>query len=206
MVFNSVFVSTATTVCVVLVSSMAGYSFAKKKFFGNRIIFTILVATIMVPRQILIIPLFQIVGSLNMFNTHLGLIIPALGWPMGLFLMRQFIVTLPSELLDAAKIDGCKEISLFFRIVVPLAKPGIGALAIFTFINSWNDYFWQLLIISSKVLKTLPLGVATFQEEFTLRYGLQMAGAVIASLPMIIVFLIFQKYFTKGITLGAVKG
>lgn len=204
--FNSVFVSAATSFLIVMISSMAGYSFAKKRFFARDIIFYSLVFTMMIPRQILIVPLFKIVHELNMFNTLQGLIIPALGWPFGIFLMKQFMVTLPSELMESAKIDGCTEIGIFLRIMLPLAKPGLGALAIFSFVSSWNDYMWQLLIISSKVLKPLPLGVATMQEEFSARYGLLLAGAGLASLPMIIVFLMFQKYFTKGLTLGAVKG
>ena len=203
---NSVFVSATTTFLIVLISSMAGYSFAKKKFFARDVIFYSMILTMMIPKQILLVPLFKIVRDLNMFNTLTGLIVPALGWPFGVFLIKQFMVTLPSELIQSAKIDGCSEIGIFARIMIPLAKPGLGALAIFTFINSWNDYMWQLLVISSKILKTLPLGVATFKEEFSARYGIQLAGASVASIPMIIIFLMFQKNFTKGITLGAVKG
>lgn len=204
--FNSILVSVATSFLIVIISAMAGYSFAKKKFFARDIIFFALVFTMMIPRQILIVPLFKIVHEMNMFNTLQGLIIPALGWPFGIFLMKQFMVTLPSELMESAKIDGCTEIGIFVRIMLPLAKPGIGALAIFSFVSSWNDYMWQLLVISSKILKTLPLGVATMQEEFSSRNGLLLSGATLASLPMIVVFLMFQKHFTKGITLGAVKG
>jgi len=204
--FNSILVSSVTAFLVVTVSSMAGYSFAKKKFFLRDIIFYIMVATIMVPRQIMVVPLFRIIYNLDLFNNHWGLILPFLGWPIGVFMLKQFMVTLPTEIIDAARIDGCGEISTFLRIIIPLAKPGIGALAIFTFVNSWNDYMWQLLIMSSRTLLTLPLGVATFQEEFSARLGLQMAGGVLAALPMVVVFLIFQKHFTKGITLGSVKG
>lgn len=204
--FNSVFVSGVTTFFVLIISSMAGYAFAKKKFYAREIIFYILVATIMVPKQIMIVPLFKIVDSMKLFDSHWGLIIPVLGWPIGIFMMRQFMSNIPNEILESAKMDGCGEIRTFISIVLPLAKPGLSALAIFTFIQSWNDYMWQLLVISSKALKTLPLGVASLQEEFSVRYGLQLAGAVVASLPMILVFLCFQKYFTKGITMGAVKG
>ena len=204
--FNSILVSSLTSFLVVTVSSMAGYSFAKKKFFLRDIIFYIMVATIMVPRQIMVVPLFRIIYNLDLFNNHWGLILPFLGWPIGVFMLKQFMVTLPTEIIDAARIDGCGEISTFLRIIIPLAKPGIGALAIFTFVNSWNDYMWQLLIMSSRTLLTLPLGVATFQEEFSARLGLQMAGGVLAALPMVVVFLMFQKHFTKGITLGSVKG
>jgi len=203
---NSVFVSSMTAALVVAVSSMAGYSFAKKKFFLRDVIFYCMVATIMIPRQILVVPLFGVVHNLNIFNNHWGLILPFLGWPLGVFMLKQFMLSLPTEILEAARIDGCGEVSTFLRIVLPLAKPGIGALAIFTFVSSWNDYMWQLLILSSRALFTLPLGVATFQEEFTARFGLQMAGGVMAALPMAVVFIIFQKYFTKGITMGSVKG
>lgn len=204
--FNSIYVSALTTFFVLIISSMAGYAFAKKKFFARDIIFYILVATIMVPKQIMIVPLFKIVDSMNLFDNPWGLIVPVLGWPIGIFMMRQFMANVPGEILESAKMDGCGEIRTFIQIVIPLAKPGISALAIFTFIQSWNDYMWQLLVISTTTLKTLPLGVAALQEEFSVRYGLQLAGAVIASLPMILVFLAFQKYFTKGITMGAVKG
>jgi len=204
--YNSVFVSAMTAFLVVAVGAMAGYSFAKKRFFLRDVIFYIMVATIMIPRQILIVPLFKVIQGFDLFNNHWGLILPMLGWPVGVFMLKQFMVTLPSEIMEAAKIDGCSEIGIFLRVVIPLAKPGIGALAIFTFINSWNDYMWQFLVISSKALKTLPQGIATFQEEFSARYGLQMAGAVMATLPMVIIFLMFQKYFTKGITMGSIKG
>lgn len=120
--------------------------------------------------------------------------------------MKQFTTGLPSELLEAARIDGCSELRTFWSIVVPLVKPGIGALAIFTFISSWNDYFMQLIIIRSSKMMTLPLGVALLQQEFTTNYGAIMAGAALASLPMIVIFILFQNTFTQGITMGAVKG
>ncbi len=204
--FNSIFVSGLTTIFTLMVSSMAGYAFAKKRFFGREIIFFTLIATIMVPKQIMIVPLFKVVDSLGLFDSHWGLIVPVLGWPIGIFMMRQFMSSVPTEIIESARIDGCGETRTFLQIVIPLAKAGLSALAIFTFVQSWNDYMWQLLVISSTPLKTLPLGVAAIQEEFSVRYGPQLAGAAIASLPMILVFLAFQKYFTKGITMGAVKG
>jgi multiple sugar transport system permease protein len=185
---------------------MAGYSFAKKRFAGNGMIFILMILTMMIPRQILLVPLFRISNAMGLADSLAGLIIPMLGFPMGVFLMRQFMVTLPSDIFEAAKIDGSTEIGLFVRMAVPLAKPGIAALMIFTFIRSWNDYLWQLIMISSTRLKTLPLGVAGFKEEYSARHGLLLAGAVLASLPMIVIFLSFQKYFTKGLTAGAVKG
>ncbi|MTL92621.1 ABC transporter permease subunit, partial [Turicibacter sanguinis] len=130
----------------------------------------------------------------------------AVGWPFGIFLMKQFSQTVPNELLESAKIDGCSEWGIFTKIVLPLVKPGVAALAIFTFISSWNDYFLQLIFLNSRSNLSLPLGVATMQQEFSSNYGVIMAGAALASLPMVIIFVFFQKYFTQGITMGAVKG
>lgn len=204
--FNSTLVSVLTTATVVIVSSMAGYSFAKKQFVGKGILFSIIALSIMVPRQILLVPLFTVVRSFNMIDTYAGLILPAVGWPLGIFLMRQFILTMPTDLLESAIIDGSGEIRTFIEIVLPIAKPAIGALAIFTFIDSWNDYFWQLLVTKSGSMYTLPLGIASLQQRLSTQFGLLMAGATISSLPTIILFIIFQGYFTKGITAGAIKG
>ena len=131
---------------------------------------------------------------------------PTVGWPFGVFLMKQFSESIPGEILEAARVDGSSELNTFTRIVVPMIKPGIGALAIFTFINSWNDYFLQLITLTSGSNYTISLGIATLQGESSVDIGIMMAGAALASVPIIIVFLIFQKYFTKGITMGAVKG
>jgi multiple sugar transport system permease protein len=140
-----------------------------------------------------------------MVDTYAGLIIPFLAWPFGIFLIRQFTQTLPNELFEAAKIDGCPEIYLFLKIAIPLVKPGMICLAVFAFRESWNDYFWQLITLKSTSMKTLPLGVIGLLDEYLIDYGLLMAGSTLASLPIIIIFLVFQKYFTAGITLGAVK-
>ena len=131
---------------------------------------------------------------------------PIVGWPFGVFLLKQFSEGVPGEMLEAACVDGAGEIRTFVDIVLPMIKPGIGALAIFTFINSWNDYFIQLIMLSSNSMYTISLGIATMQAENSIDYGLLMAGSALAALPIITIFLIFQKYFTKGITLGAVKG
>ena len=120
---------------------------------------------------------FKVVDSLGLIDSHWGLIVPVLGWPIGIFMMRQFMSSVPTEIIESARIDGCGETRTFLQIVIPLAKAGLSALAIFTFVQSWNDYMWQLLVISSTPLKTLPLGVAAIQEEFSVRYGPQLAGA-----------------------------
>lgn len=206
--FNSVFVSLSTTLLVTSTASLAGYALAKKKFPGNKILFTIFVAAMALPKQVILIPLLNFITNIGLMDTYSALILPAVGWPFGVFLMKQFTHSVPTELLESAKIDGAGEIRTFVSVVLPIIKPGIGALAIFTFIASWNDYFSQLVFTNSEVMKTLPLGLAAMSQgaEFTINYGLLMAGALLASLPMIIVFLSFQSYFTQGVTMGAVKG
>ncbi len=206
--FNSVFISTITTILVCVTSSLAGYALAKKQFPGVNALFILFVAAMALPKQVILIPLLKFITELGWIDTYKALILPAVGWPFGVFLMKQFSHSVPNELLESAKIDGCNEFRTFTNIVLPIVKPGIGSLAIFTFISSWNDYFSQLIFTNSEVMKTLPLGVASMAQraEFSLNYGLLMAGAALASLPMILVFLMFQSYFTQGVTMGAVKG
>lgn len=204
--FNSFFISFVEMLAVCLVASLAGYVLAKKVFPGRKIIFTIFVSAMALPKQVILVPLFTMLADFGWVNTYRGLIIPAIGWPFGVFLMKQFSQTIPGEVLEASKIDGCSELRMFSTIVLPLLTPALGALAIFTFIGSWNDYFSQLIMTRSTPMMTLPLGIATLQGEFTTNYGVIMAGAALASLPMIAIFLLFQKAFTQGITMGAVKG
>lgn len=206
--FNSVFISSMTTILVCTTASLAGYALAKKKFIGAKLVFILFVGAMALPKQVILIPLLKFITELGLMDTYRALILPAVGWPFGVFLMRQFTTSVPKELLESAKIDGCGELKTFTSIVLPIVKPGIGALAIFTFISSWNDYFSQLVFTNSETMKTLPLGLSALAQsaEFTTNYGLLMAGALLASLPMIVVFLSFQSYFTQGVTMGAVKG
>lgn len=206
--FNSVFISVSTTVLVCATASLAGYALAKKRFPGVTVIFTIFVAAMALPKQVILIPLLNLITEFKMMNTYPALILPAVGWPFGVFLMKQFSQAVPKELLESARIDGCGELKTFTNIALPIIKPGIGALAIFTFISSWNDYFSQLVFSNSQEMATLPLGLAQMAQtaEFSSDYGLLMAGALLASLPMILIFICFQNYFTQGVTLGAVKG
>jgi len=158
------------------------------------------------PKQVILIPLLREMSALGLYNTIWAVIFPTVGWPFGVFLMKQFSEGVPTEMLEAARIDGANEAKTFVQIVLPMVKPGIGALAIFTFINSWNDYFMQLIMLSSKNNLTISLGIAKLQAENATDFGLIMAGASLASIPILIVFLLFQKYFTRGIAMGAVKG
>jgi multiple sugar transport system permease protein len=204
--FNSFIISFSEMILICVTASLAGYVLAKKRFPGRKFIFWLFIAAMALPKQVILVPLFTMLAEMGWIDTYQGLILPAVGWPFGVFLMKQFAETIPDELIEAAKIDGCSEIRIFFSIIVPMLKPAIGALAIFTFIASWNDYFMQLIMTRSSEMMTLPLGVAAMQSEFTTNYGVLMAGAALSSIPMIAIFLAFQKYFTQGITMGAVKG
>ena len=203
---NSFIISILTMLLVCTTSTMAGYVLAKKRFIGSKTMFWIFIAAMSLPKQVVLIPLVQLISSWGFHDTLAACILPAAGWPFGIFLMKQFTQTMPTELIEAAKIDGYGEFNIFTTIVAPLVKPGIAALAIFTFIAAWNDYFSQLVFLNSRIKLTLPLGLATLAQEFGANYGVLMAGAFLASIPMIAIFLIFQKSFTQGITMGAVKG
>ena len=204
--WNSVFISLATMILVCATSSLAGYVLAKKRFYGQKLLFTIFICAMALPKQVVLVPLVRIINFMGIHDTLAAVILPLVGWPFGVFLMKQFSENIPTELLESAKIDGCGEIRTFWNVAFPIIKPGFAALAIFTFINSWNDYFMQLVMLTSRQILTVSLGVATMQAEMATNYGVIMAGAALAAVPIVTVFLIFQKSFTQGITMGAVKG
>lgn len=204
--FNSVFMSIMSMILVLGASSMAGYVLAKKAFTGRKIIFSILVMAMALPKQVILVPLVRMMNALSLYNTLWAVILGTVGWPFGTFLMKQFSEGIPTELLEAAKIDGSGEVKTFTQIVCPMLKPAFGALAIFTFINTWNDYFLQLVMLTSRNNLSISLGIATLQAELSTDYGLIMAGATLGAVPIVTIFIMFQKYFTNGIALGAVKG
>ncbi len=199
---NTVFMAVMAMILTCITSAMAGYALAKKRFRGRAMLFTLIVCAMALPKQVILIPLLREMSSLSLYNT----IFPTVGWPFGVFLMKQFSEGVPGEMLEAARIDGAGEAKTFIEIVVPMIKPGVGALAIFTFITSWNDYFMQLIMLNSTSKLTISLGIAKLQAENSTDFGLIMAGASLAAIPIITVFIIFQKYFTQGIAMGAVKG
>ena len=203
---NTVFMAVMAMILTCITSALAGYALAKKRFIGRTVVFSLIVAAMALPKQVILIPLIREMSSLSLYNTMSAVIYPIVGWPFGVFLIKQFAEGVPTEMIEAARIDGAGELYTFTSVVFPMIKPGVGALAIFTFISSWNDYFMQLIMLSSTKNLTISLGIAKMQAENATDYGLIMAGAALASIPIIIVFIIFQKYFTKGITMGAVKG
>ncbi len=203
---NTVFMSVASMLLTCITAAMAGYVLAKKRFVGRTLIFTLVVCAMALPKQVILIPLLREMSALGLYDNLWAAIFPIVGWPFGVFLVKQFAEGIPTEMVEACRIDGASEWRTFTDVMFPMIKPGVGACAIFTFINSWNDYFMQLIMLTSNKNLTISLGIATMQGESSTDYGLLMAGAALASIPIIIVFLIFQKYFTKGITMGAVKG
>lgn len=203
---NTIFMAVVAMVLTCATAAMAGYALAKKRFIGRTLLFSLIVCAMALPKQVILIPLLREMSSLKLYNTLWAVILPVVGWPFGVFLIKQFAEGIPGEMMEAARIDGASEWKTFSQIALPMIKPGIGALAIFTFINSWNDYFMQLIMLTSTENVTISLGIAKMQGENATDFGLLMAGAALAALPIIIVFIIFQKYFTKGITMGAVKG
>ena len=203
---NTVFMSTMSMLLTCLTAAMAGYALAKKRFYGRGILFSLIVCAMALPKQVILIPLLREMSSLGLYDTIWAVIVPIVGWPFGVFLIKQFAEGIPTEMVEACRIDGASEWRTFTEVMFPMIKPGVGACAIFTFINSWNDYFMQLIMLMSTKELTISLGIATMQGENSTDFGLLMAGSALASVPIIIVFLIFQKYFTKGITMGAVKG
>jgi len=279
---NTVVMALGSMLLVCGTASLCGYALAKKRFYGQSIVFGLIVCAMALPKQVVLVPLVRIMANLRLrwliialgavavvilvmivwaavknfyewgnaqvrrewkakdylarvivivvgllmvaylvsvpalvsgtpekkplTDTLWAVILPTVGWPFGVFLMKQFSETIPNEILEAARIDGAGELRTFLTVVCPIIKPGFGALAIFTFINTWNDYFLQLIMLQSRANLTISLGIATLQAEFATNYGLMMAGAALGAVPIVLIFLIFQKFFTQGITMGAVKG
>ncbi len=205
-VFNGFVYAGVLTGFDLFACTLIGYLLAKKDFPGKNLYFWANIATMTVPLAVYVVPLYKMTGDLKMLDTYQGLILPWIFSPVGIFMMKQFLQTLPNELLDAGKIDGCNEWRVFTRIVFPLSKPGMGVYGIYTFMGCWNDFFWPLIITQSREMRILPVGLATLQANFITDYGLLMAGASVAAIPMIIIFFSFQSFFIQGITVGAIKG
>lgn len=204
--FNAVFISVMSMGLTCLTAAMAGYALAKKRFIGQKTLFTLLICAMALPKQVVLVPLLKEMSFLGLHDTMWAVILPTVGWPFGIFLLKQFSEGIPTEMLEAVRIDGAGEIQTFTTIVLPMIKPGIGALAIFTFISTWNDYFLQLIMLNSSKVLTISLGIAKLQSEMSNDFGLIMAGASLGAVPIVAIFIMFQKYFTQGITMGAVKG
>jgi ABC-type glycerol-3-phosphate transport system permease component len=209
---NSVIVAFSIVSLNIVFDTMAAYAFAKLRFPGRDVIFFLLLVTLMIPFQVNLIPLYRLMVFFHRINPHLGIdtysgiVMPSMVQVFGIFLMRQFFQSIPDEVLESARVDGGSEFRIIWSIVLPLALPGMATLAIFTFLSAWNDFLWPLLVTSSPAHQTLPVGVALLARKNTINWGDTMAGTVLASFPMIIVFLVLQRRFIEGLTAGAVKG
>ncbi|PFG13550.1 carbohydrate ABC transporter membrane protein 2 (CUT1 family) [Bacillus sp. es.036] len=203
--WNSVVVAVLTTIGQMIFSSMAAYAFARMQFRGRDKLFLLYLATMMVPTQVTMIPQFILIKQFGWLDSYPGLIIPTMFAVFGTFLMRQAMLSIPRELEEAAFMDGANHFQVFYRVCLPLIKPMLAALGIFTFMQSWNNFLWPLIVISNKELATLPLGLSLLQGRWGTDWGLMMAGVVISVLPILIVYLFAQKYFIQGMTMSGMK-
>jgi multiple sugar transport system permease protein len=217
---NSVIMAAAQTLGTLMLASMAGYSFARLQWPGREAVFWLIVAKMMVPSIITLIPLFIVIknvpllggndllgaGGSGLLDTYAGLILPGFVAPLAIFLFRQFFLTLPKELEDAARVDGCSEIGIFWRIMLPLSAPAAVAVSIFTFERSWNSFDWPLVVTRTEAMRTIQIGLAHFRQEQDTQWALLMAGSALAAIPVIALFLVLQRHFVKGISLSGLKG
>jgi multiple sugar transport system permease protein len=203
---NSALIATVVTCISLVFNTMAGYAFAKLRFKGRDRMFQLLLGALVIPSQVTMIPLFALVKQLGLVSTYGGVIVPAMASVFGIFLIRQYALSLPDELLEAARIDGASERKIFWSIVLPLLQPILVTLAILTFLAAWNDFMWPLIVLTEQKLHTLPVALAGLSREHVQDNELMMAGAVITVVPVLILFLSLQRYYIAGILAGSVKG
>jgi multiple sugar transport system permease protein len=208
MYVNSILVTTLTTSGILLTSSLAGYGFAKFQFPARDVLFLIVLATMMIPFFVVLIPIFYMISKLGWVDGYQGLIVPHIVTAFGIFLMRQYMQSLPDEVLDAARVDGASEFEIYWRIVLPLSTPVVGALAILAFVYQWNSFLWPLTVARSSDMWTVPVGLNSLRVYASSAdvINMQMAGATLAVVPVIVVFLLLQRYFVQGIALTGMKG
>ncbi|HTL75261.1 MAG TPA: carbohydrate ABC transporter permease [Casimicrobiaceae bacterium] len=203
---NSVLLAVAATALSLVFNVTAGYAFAKLDFRGRDRLFRLMLGALVIPGQVAMVPLFLLLKHMGLVNTYGGVIVPALASIFGIFLVRQYALSIPDDLLEAARIDGASEWRIFVLVVVPLLKPIIVTLAVFTLLGTWNDFMWPLIVLSDQDLYTLPVALASLSREHVQDNELMMAGAVLTTLPVLVVFLSLQRYYMQGLMLGAVKG
>jgi multiple sugar transport system permease protein len=203
---NSVILSVAVTLVSLAVNVAAGYAFAKLAFAGRDGIFKVLLGALVIPAQVAMVPLFLLLKHLGLVNTYGGVIVPAAASIFGIFLVRQYALSIPNEMLEAARIDGASEFRIFRSVIVPALKPIIVTLAVFTALGTWNDFMWPLIVLSDQELYTLPVALASLSREHVQDHELMMAGAVVTTLPVVVVFLALQRYYIDGLMAGSVKG
>lgn len=204
--FNSIKLTVIITIIQLVTSSFAAYGFSKCKFRGRDILFLCYVATIAIPWQVYMLPQYIMMNKMHLIDTHLSIILLQSFVAFGVFLIRQFYISIPDELLEAARIDGLSEYGIYFRIVLPLTKPALATLTIFSFVNVWNDFMGPMIYFNSNKLKTIQLGIRMFIGQYSAEYGLIMAASVVSLIPVIVVFLAFQRFFIEGVATSGLKG
>lgn len=203
--FNSFILSVSVTFISLLFNSMAGYAFAKYRFAGKKFLFNLLLSSMIIPSQVTMLPLFLMLKSMGLINTYMAIIIPGMANIFGIFLIRQYCLSIPDSLIEAARIDGATDFQIYRKVILPLAIPILVTLAIFSFLGTWNDFLWPLIALTDDSMYTLPVSLANLMLEHTKDPELMMAGSVVTLIPVIIVFLVLQKYYIKGIMMGSVK-
>ncbi len=203
--FNSFIITLVQTITNVFFASLAGFAFARLEFPGKNLIFSLLLASLMVPGIILLVPKFIILNEFHLINTYFGLMAPGLVTVVNIFLMKQFFMTIPKDLEEAALIDGCSYFRIFWQIFLPVSKPALAAVAIYTFQGSWNEFLWPVIVSVTDEMFTLPLGMAFLKNEFSVQWPLMMAGTILISIPTLIIFLVFQRYFVQGVASAGLK-
>ena len=203
---NSAILAVGETLLTVLLTSLAGFAFAKYEFAGKRALFGLALLILMIPFEVTVVPLFQLMVRIGWINTFQAVILPGAINAFGVFFMRQTMLAIPNELLDAARVDGATEFGIYWRIALPLARSGLGVLALLSFLRSWNDYLWPLIALRSPEMFTLPIGLATLSGLYKIEWGMIMAGAVLATLPILAIFVWAREQLISGLTSGAIKG
>lgn len=203
---NSAFVTVTSTLLLILINTMAGFALAKYRFKGDTLILIGFISTLMIPLEVIMIPIFKVISWLGMYDSFWGIIIPPAATPTGVFLMRQFLLTVPDDLLEAARMDGASEWKLYYRIILPIAKPVVATLAIFSFMWRWDDFLWPLIVISSPEKYTIQLALSNFIGQYDVDWGSLLAMSVVSMIPVLVVFLLFQRHFVRGVVMSGVKG
>jgi ABC-type glycerol-3-phosphate transport system permease component len=203
---NSTIIAVGQTVLAVAIASLAGYGFAKYEFVGKRALFALTLLTLMIPFEVTVVPLFQFMVKIHWLNTYQSVIVPGAINAFGVFFMRQVMLAVPNDLLDAARVDGATELGIYWRIVLPLTRSGLAVLAVLSFLNAWNDYLWPLIALRSPEMFTLPIGLATLSGLYRVEWGMIMAGAILTTLPILAIFLWMRNHLISGLTAGAIRG
>lgn len=202
---NSFFVSVTSTILTVVINLMCGYAFAKYRFVGSRTLFLFFISTLMLPLEVIMIPIFRVINRLGLYNSFIGVIVPPAATPTGVFIARQFFMSVPNELMEAARIDGAGETRIFTRIMIPIAKPIISTLVIFSFMWRWNDYLWPLLVLRDNQKFTLQLALQNFNGQYSVDWSSLLSMSVISMIPVLVIFLIFQRQFVEGLATSGLK-